>query len=207
MAANLLKNGTFDEGHYQWNNVPEIAIPTGWDFWYLEDFKTKLERQDHDFLKPETVVWNIKDAPEGEKKQFFLSGDYCLKVFKGWGPLWWKLSQKVSGLTAGASYRFTAPIYPDLVMKYEGGKKVFADDMLAGEHRLIARLSPSKLGGKEVATEWLDGNKVPFGKYTEVRLDFVADDSEAEVVVEVRGRWGLVNNGWFLDSVRLEALS
>src|SRR5262245_52651794 len=154
--ANLLKNGTFDEGHYHWNNVAEIVIPKEWDFWYLEDFKTKLERQDHDFLKPETVVWNKKDAPQHEQGLFFLSGDYCLKVFKGWGPLWWKLNQKLSGLTAGKTYRFSAPVYPDLVMKYDNGQKVFADDMLAGEHRLLVRS-----GGKETDSGWLDGHKVP----------------------------------------------
>ena len=202
MSENLLANGTFDEGHYHWHDVPELVIPNGWDFWYLEDFKTKLERQDHDFLKPETVVWNIKDAPENERGLFFLSGNYCLKVFKGWGPIWWRLFQTVGSLTPGGRYRFTAPVFPDLVMKYESGRKVYADDMLAGEHRLIVRS-----GGQEAASDWMDGNKVKFGQYNTLSLDFTAASSSAEIVLEIRGRWGLDNNGWFVDSLKLEALS
>ncbi len=201
MATNLLTNDNFDDGHYHWHDLAEIVIPNGWDFWYLEDFKTRLERQDNDFLKPETVVWDIKDAPENEKSLFFLSGNFCLKIFKGWGPLWWRLFQKVSGLNPGGTYRFTAPVYPDLVAKYESGKKVYAPDMLSGEHKLIV-----KTGGKTFDTGWMDGNKVKFGQYNFLTLDFVADSTEAEVTLEVRGRWGLDNNGWFVDSPMLEAI-
>ncbi|HLB48385.1 MAG TPA: hypothetical protein VJL59_15370 [Anaerolineales bacterium] len=201
-GGNLLRNANFDEGHYHWHDVPEIVIPNEWDFWYA-DYKTpKLERQDQNFDPPECVVWNIAGAPLEERKLFFLSGDYCLKIFKGWGAIWWRLFQSVTGLTPGQRYRFTAPVYPDLVMKYEEGiGKVFADDPLSGEVRLS-----TKTGGKEVETGWLDGSKFPFGKYTHFTLDFVASDTTAEVSLECRGRWGLINNGWFCDSMKLEAI-
>jgi len=202
VGGNLLRNANFDEGHYRWHGVPEIVIPNEWDFWHAVHTTPRLERQDQNFDPPECVVWQIAGAPAEERSLFFLSGDYCLKIFKGWGVIWWRLFQTVNGLTPGQRYRFTAPIYPDLVMAYEEGKgKVFADDPLAGEVRLSA-----KSGGKEVETGWLDGAKFPFGKYTHFTLDFVAQNASAEVSLECRGRWGLINNGWFCDSMKLEAI-
>lgn len=200
-GTNLLRNPDFENGHYHWHNVPEITIPNEWDFWHADFKVAHLPQQDQNFDPPECVVWNINSAPLEERKLFFLSGDYTLKIFKGWGAIWWRLFQKVSGLTPGQRYRFTAPVYPDLVMKYDKGK-VYADDPLAGEVRLSANS-----GGKETETGFLDGAKFAFGKYTHFTLDFVAESSEAEVAVEGRGRWGLINNGWFVDSPRLEAIA
>jgi hypothetical protein len=202
-GVNLLRNPDFESGHYRWHNIPEIVIPNEWDFWHADFKMQKLPQQDQNFDPPECVVWNIAGAPLEERKLFFISGDYTLKIFKGWGVIWWRLFQKVAGLTAGQRYRFTAPIYPDLVMKYDPAKgKVYADDPLAGEVRLSA-----VSGGKEVETGWLDGNKFPFGQYTKFTLDFTANGPETEVSLEGRGRWGLINNGWFVDSPRLEAIA
>ncbi len=200
-GGNLLRNPNFDEGHYHWHGIPEIVIPNEWDFWYQTDKQIRLDRQDQGFDPPECVVWNKGGAPLEERPLFFLSGDYCLKVFKGWGVIWWRIFQTVKGLTPGQRYRFTAPVYPDLYMDYKQGK-IMADDPLAGEVRLSV-----KSGGKETETGWLNGNTFPFGKYTFFTLDFVANDTSAEVSLECRGRWGLLNNGWFADSLKLEAIS
>ncbi len=195
--ANLLTNGGFEDGYYHKDDIPELATPREWEFWYAPANTQRLERQDSDFLVPETVVWRIQDAPDNERALFWLDGDYCLKVFKGWGPTWWKLSQTVGGLVVGGRYRFTVPIFPDLVMAYSGQQKIWADDPLAGEHRLLAGATD---------TGWMDGNKVPFGKYTVLRAEFTARTDTETVAVEVRGRWGLDNNGWFMDALSLERI-
>lgn len=194
--GNLLKNADFDNGkHYHWQGVNEIVIPDGWDFWYA-DFNTPwLERQDQNFDPPECVVWNKKDA-DPKDYGFWLSGDYTLKIFKGWGVIWWRLFQKVTGLTVGSKYRFTAPVHPDLVMAYDGDAKIYANDPLAGEVQLSA-------GG--AVTEWKTG--FPFGEYTEHALEFTAQATEVEVSIEARCRWGLINDGWFVDSLRLELVA
>jgi len=200
-GLNLLNNPNFENGHYHWHNVPEIVIPNGWDFEHKIHTEPKLPQQDIPFDPPECVVWNKASAPLEERSLFFLSGDYCLKIFKGWGAIWWRLFQKVDGLTPGQRYRFTVPIHPDLVMQYDKGRKIYADDPLAGEVRLSA-----KSGSKVVENGWLDGTKFPFGKYTPFTLDFVAEGPSAEVSAEGRGRWGLINNGWFVDSLKLELI-
>lgn len=200
--TNLLKNPSFESGDYGWwNDVPELAIPHGWSFWYQTDTVLRLPRQDNPFYPPESVVWRKADAPLNEQGLFFLTGDYCLKVFKGWGAIWFRLSQTVHGLTPGAKYRLSAPVFPDLVVDYTDSGKIFADDPLAGEHMLSAR-SESTVS----ETGWLDGRAVPFGRYTTLLHDFIADAATMTVMLEIRGRWGLRSNGWFIDALSLEQI-
>ena len=194
---NLLRNPSFEEGYYLWHGVPELATPNEWDFWYQGDVNVRLERQDDPFFPPEGVVWNKKDAPEHEKELFFLSGNFCLKEFKGWGPIWWRLSQRVDGLVVGRRYRFSAPVFPDLVMKYENGNKVWADDPLAGEVMLTASNKTWEIGF------WKTGRDFPFGKYTTHSLEFTADEPTMMFALACRGRWGLLENGFFVDSLSL----
>ena len=201
MGQNLLVNGSFEDGYYHKDGVPELAIPNHWEFWYAPAPTPYVYRQDSDWFPPETVVWNINDAPLDERDIFFLSGAYCLKVFKGWGPIWWQLSQTVNGLTLGARYRFSVPIHPDLVMAKSGAQKIYADDMLAGEHVIQVNS-----GASVFESGWQDGEKVPFGTYTTLALNFTAAAESAVCSVECRGRWGLLNNGWFLDALTLERI-
>lgn len=203
IGPNLLRNGDFNQGYY--HLAPELAVPNEWEFWHADERVPKLERQSVPFLKPDSVVWNIQDAPESEKRAFFLSGAFCWRVFGAWNPMWVALKQRVAGLTPGATYRFTVPFYPDLVTSYGQDGTIasnrFAPDPLSGEHRLSATF-----GSATVDTGWKDGRDVPFGKYTRVSLDFIPATAEATVALEFRGRWGLVNNGWLVDSAELKRL-
>jgi len=195
-------NGNFEDGYYLKDGVPELAIPNSWDFWYAPAGTPHLDRQSQDFNPPEAVVWNRDQAPANERDVFWLSGQFCLKVFAGWKPIWWKLFQRVTGFTVGRRYLFTTPVFPDLVMDYDSSNnKIWADDPLAGEVRLSA------VSGAPLADSgWLNGSNFEFGKYSEHTLLFTADATEVEVALECRGRWGLINNGFFCDSLRLEAV-
>lgn len=190
----LLFNPSFELGHYFWHDVPELAIPNGYDFWYQGDVSLRLDRQDDPFFPPECVNWNRNQAPEHEKNVLFLDDQFNEKVFKGWGPIWFRISQVVN-LTPGKRYRFTAPVFPDLVMRYENGEKVWADDPLAGEIRLTL---------DDVDIPWMNGNDFRFGEYTSHTMTFTATDDLHEVAVECRGRWGLIENGFFFDKFSLE---
>lgn len=203
VGGNLLRNPGFEDGYYHHEGHPEMAIPNEWQYWYANNSTPWIERQDQNWDPPEMVVWHIAGAPEDEKKLFFLDGSYCLKGFGGWKAIWFKLSQSVTGLTNGATYRFTTPIYPDLVVEYGEQGKIFASDPIAGEVRLQALVDGQPIGD----TGWLDGGKLHFGQMNHVTLEFTATAAEVTVSVECRGRWGLVNNGWFLDSFKLEQLS
>jgi hypothetical protein len=196
--TNLLVNPSFENGYYHANNVPELAIPNGWLFAYEDAKSPRLPRQDADFFRPEVVTWNKKDAPSYEKDLFFRHGDFILKVFKGWGPIWFDLWQEVN-LEVGHTYRFSIDIFPDLVKEYREGQKVWADDILAGEH-LLTHDSTS------VGTGWLDGKYIHFGQWNTLQYDFSPAHEKSHVGISVRGRWGLQNNGWFFDNVTLTDL-
>ncbi len=194
----LLNNPSFEGGHYQWNDVPEMAIPRRWDFWFAKDDIAKLPRQDDPWFPPEMVVWNRDHAPLDERDLFFRDGQFIVKGFGGWKPIWFSLFQDVSGLTVGQRYLFTVPIYPDLVVDYDvNDNKVFAPDPLSGEVRLAA---------SSTGTEWLNGTDIEFGEYNILTLEFVADATTMQLSIECRGRWGLQNNGWFIDALELEAI-
>ncbi|MBI3363105.1 MAG: hypothetical protein HY023_18540 [Chloroflexi bacterium] len=189
---NLLANPSFEEGYYHWKNIPELAVPNKWDFWCAEQNTPRVERQDDPWLRPETVIWDKPHAPAEEAALFWLDGTYILKIFKGWGPTWAKLSQTVN-LPAGR-YVFTAPVYSDAVADYsKEGKKILAPDPISQEVRLTAG---------DADTGWIAPK---FGQYTHHQLAFDAPGAEGvTVAVEVRGRWGLRNNGFFLDALSLD---
>lgn len=197
-ATNLLINPGFEGGWYHWNSTPELAIPNGWDFWWADSGWPMLEPQDLEWGRPETVTWLY--PPGYAETWFWRDGQYTLKVFGAWRPIWWRLSQTVTGLTPGANYKFTVPVYPELVASYD--PKVYAGNANAGEHRLTAQS-----GGQTFATVWLDLNSVPPGQWTILSLTFTAQSSSATVEVEMRGRWGLVNNAFFVDQLSLEQVS
>lgn len=119
--ANLLTNPGFEEGYYNQDGIPEIAVPTGWRMHWVDG--QPFPGSNGNAARPETVVWNIKDAPPNEQTLFFRDGSYALKIFKGWAPVYAGLSQDVSGLEVGRRYRLAIPIYIDIVETYEGGKK------------------------------------------------------------------------------------
>ena len=213
---NLLRNPNFTEGYRQWDNVNEFTIPNGWNFWYATHDVGKLARQDKAWQPPEMVVWNRDDAPADERDVLFLEGGFNLKGFGGWKPIWFSLFQDVSGLVVGQRYRFTVPVYPDLVVEYGGNGKVFAPDPCSGEVRLMVAA-----GVEQITTGWIAGlneanpeacgtddveQSLVFGKYNYLTLEFTASAVAVKVSVSCRGRWGLRNNGWFLDALKLEAI-
>ena len=132
---NLLTNPGFNAGYHHQDNVSELAVPDGWQLYYVDN-DTFPGCGTPPAFRPESVVWNIEDAPEHEKDLFFLDGNYCLKVFKAHAPVYFALTQEITGLTPGARYRFAAQVYPDIVMGYEGGKKVRPQDPWHAEARV-----------------------------------------------------------------------
>ena len=136
---NLLKNPNFDEGHYHQDGIAEIVVPKDWYLYWID--KEIFKGAAAVAYRPESVVWNIKDAPAHEKTLFFLSGDYCWKIFKASAPVYYAATQVVSGLTPGATYRFNAKVFPDIVTGHAGGKKIRPTDIRNCSERINLRKS------------------------------------------------------------------
>ena len=81
---NLLTNPGFNAGYHHQDDVSELTVPDGWQLYYVDN-DTFPGCGTPPAYRPESVVWNIEDAPKHEKKLFFLDGNYCLKVFKAQG--------------------------------------------------------------------------------------------------------------------------
>lgn len=205
---NLLKNPNFDEGHSHQDNIPEIVVPNGWYLYWID--KKVFKGAESVAYRPESVVWNIINAPQNEKSLFFLSGNYCWKVFKANAPLYYAATQVVTGLTPGAVYRFNAPVFPDIVTGYSAGKKVRPGDIWSAEAR--AGWSdpntpwPQSEDGDVSWSEWFNknSNNFEFGVYNNVWVEFTAPASgEVRLWLECKSKWGFENN-WFMDSFSLE---
>lgn len=205
---NLLTNPGFEGGYFNQDGIPEIAVPNGWRMHWLDG--QTFPRSNGAAARPETVVWNIKDAPENEQTLFFRDGSFALKIFKGWAPVYAALSQDVTGLEVGRKYRLAAPIFIDIVEDYSSGKKAPAD-LDAGQVRLGA--SPTG------AAAWLDEDNINYsGLWTAGTIspfylaypvfihDFTATSENMTVWVEMGSKQPYINNGFFIDGLSLTAL-
>jgi hypothetical protein len=195
----MLKNGSFDNGHHHQDDIPEIVVPDGWSLWYLDG--ESFLGSEGEAMRPESVVWYKADAPPHERSEFFIDGEYCLKVFKPDAPMMFSLEQSVDGLEPGKRYKFTAHIHPDIVQEYTDDGKVYAQDPWAAEARLLVEqgdLDP-------MASDWFNkpSGTLEFGRYNEVSLEFSPlEDGPVTVRILCKAKWGLKNN-FFIDSCSL----
>ena len=190
--GNYLANGSFEGGWYHSNNRPELQIPHEWLFEWDEGRNTLDPDPWNSFVRPEVRVLNTDFLPASEHETFIWDGEQTVKVFKGEGAISFRLLTDVQ-LEPG-TYLFSIKIYPDLVMDYTpSGAKIWADDVLAGEVQMIA-------DGR--AESWM----LPtFGQRNVFSTTFtIAEPRTVRVGVGVRGRWAILNNGWFMDDWTLQ---
>ncbi len=192
-GADILPNGSFEDGWYNQNGISELQLPNGFGFEF-DLGPTGFGNQDWDqYYRPETRVWPDYQIPPAEQGLFLQDGNYTIKIFKGNGPISFRFFADVA-LQPG-TYLFRVRAYPDLVESYNGSQKVFSGDPTAGEIRFI---SPS--GG----TGWI----LPaFGQWNVLEHSFTLTDPQTvRIGVGVRSRYGLQNNGWVFDNWDLQKL-
>jgi len=204
---NFLQNPNFDEGHHHQDNITEIVVPDGWRLYWLDN--VIFPGSASPAYRPESTVWWIYHAPEVEKPLFFLTGDFCWKVFKAFAPLYFAVTQTVTGLTPGQRYRFTAKVFPDIVEEYSPTGKIWARDIWAAEARAGWSAPdtpwPEGADGDIAWTEWFNihNGNFAFGQYCDVWVEFVApEDGRAQIWLECKAKWGFANN-WFMDAFTL----
>jgi hypothetical protein len=186
-GANLLPNPSFGEGWYHLHGSPELQVPEGW----LLEYDAGPNPLDPDpwnaFVRPESRVLSTDFLPATEHATFIWHGRQTVKIFKGHGALSFRLLTDVH-LEPG-SYVLEINVFPDLVVDYTaGGSKIWAPDTLSGEVRLVVDGSGS-------------GWMLPvFGRKNTFYHTFQVDQArQARVGVAIRGRWAILNNGWFMD--------
>jgi LysM repeat protein len=183
---NLLPNGSFEEGWYNQNGIPELQLPNGWAFAWDEGPNPFEPNPWSNFVRPETRVLSGNFLPPEEHNTFIWDGQHTLKMFKGFGAISFRLTREV--VLQPGTYVFEVNVFPDLVAGYSGGQKIWATDPAAGEVQLL---------GGSGSTGWL--NPVPGQKNTHSYTFTIQQAQTVRVGLAVRGRFALVNNGWFLD--------
>ncbi len=188
-GPNLLNNGSFENGHYNQNNVQELQMPVGWKIAFIEGanpFGTT-------YFRPETGVLDASrlNKAQNEDKLFVWDGNFTLKMFKD-GPMSAQVFSDTV-LPAGA-YELTVNFYPDIVVEYNNGRKVFATDPSAAQVRLLGS-TPS---------EWLE---VKYGQQNTLTHRFIVSSSgSVRIGLDTRAIFQYNNNGWFMDAFTLKAL-
>ncbi len=210
VSGNLFTNPGWESGYYNQDNIPQIAVPNGWRMHWIDGqaFEGTNGIVAH---RPETVVWNIEDAPPHERSVFFRDGIYTLKIFKPWAPLYAAISQDVTGLEVGRKYRISAPIYVDIIEEYADGNKVPPAD---------PRMGFVRFGAGPTGSTWLNASQITYSPYWTAETvnpfyqsmptfvwDFVATQSNMTIFIEVGSRYPYPNNGFFMDTVGLFALN
>jgi hypothetical protein len=185
-GPNLLPNPSFEGGWYHLDDIPELQIPEDWQFAYDEGDNPLDSAPWNVWLRPETRVLSSAFLPPAEQALFIWEGDQTVKVFKGYGSISFALTTAVS-LQPG-TYILEINLFPDLVVGYDNGQKIWAPDPLSGEVKLIAGNG---------TTDWL----LPtFGQQNRFQTSFTLSNSQTVVVgAAMRGRWAIQNNGWFMD--------
>lgn len=207
---NLLTNPNFEDGHHHQDHITEIVVPNGWTLYWI-DKEGFPGCGSPPAGRPESVVWHISGAPAHERDVFFLNGNYCWKVFKAKMPLYFAVTQHLTGLQPGTTYRFAAQIYPDIIETYRAGQKVFATDPWAAESRVGWSAAdtpwPRAQDGAVHWAPWCNVHSGNFkcGQYNTFAVEFTAPATEARIWLECKAKWGIENN-WFMDAFSLTAL-
>ncbi|HRQ38951.1 MAG TPA: LysM peptidoglycan-binding domain-containing protein [Chloroflexota bacterium] len=210
VSGNLFTNPGWESGYYNQDSIPQIAVPNGWRMHWI-DGQAFEGTNGIVANRPETVVWNIEDAPPHERSLFFRDGIYTLKIFKPWAPMYAAISQDVTGLEVGRKYRISAPIYVDIIEDYAGGNKIPPAD---------PRMGFVRFGAGPTGSAWLNASQITYSPYWTAEnvnpfyqsmptfiWDFVASASNMTIFIEVGSRYPYPNNGFFLDTVGLFALN
>lgn len=197
--ANLLRNGSF-EGQWRDLNARQ-QIPNEWEFWADERTPNPFSGESYNrFGQPEVRVMLKAQLPAAEWVPFGLDGGQLLHVFGA--AFYVGFVQDVS-LVAG-HYRLTAQIFPDVVERYDGADKVFAEDPNACRIRFVYRDG----GNTAHVSEWL---QLKAGVLHRPSWEFDVERDEAgKVVVQFMAPFNLQppqgSNGIFCDAWTLEEI-
>lgn len=212
MTENLLRNWAFCDGSHLQDGIPQIGVPDDWRLDWLDGVPFPGIGAGLTACRPESVVVDIYSvSPADQQELFHLNGEstrYAWKIFKGMAPMYAACSQEVHGLTVGKRYRFTMWTYADIVESYEGGKH-FSSDLWAAEVRAGVSCIAADWDSYIWWGDWHNETNglLTFGEYRPIVVEFEAAEPDVRVWFEMKAKWGLPNNGWWLWGASLYELS
>lgn len=193
LGANLLPNGSFEEGWYNQNGIPELQLPNRWRLEWDEG-PTGVGNAAWDvYVRPEARVLSTAFLPPEEHNLYIYNGQHTVKIFKGQGAVSFRLLTDVT-LEPG-TYVIEAKMFADIVERWENRQKIWAGDPYAAEFRFLVG---------DGGTVWTPQN---FGQINVHNFTFTVDQTKTITVgIALRGRYAIGNNGWFIDDLSLRRI-
>ena len=190
-GVNLIPNGSFEEGHYNQNGVPELQLPNKWRLEWDEGPTGVGNATWDNYVRPEARVLSTAFLPPHEHGLYIYNGQHTIKIFKGSGAVNFRLLTDVT-LEPG-TYIVEAKMFADIVEKWENRQKVWAQDPTAAEFRFLVGN-----GG----TVWTTQR---YGQINVHNFTFTIDQLQTITIgLALKGKYAIANNGWFIDDLSLK---
>ncbi len=200
---NVLDRRGFDEGWVDdTDGTQELAAPLGWRLRYLEGAGPQSDEAWPPSGRPFATLVGSPDVRPGERARLFSGAPFIWRVAAR-TPFHIALEQTVQGLAPGLTYAFSARVLMEPIVR-DQPRVVYAPDQQASEVR--ASILPGEgptfpVGPDPLATSnWLSGEALPFGRYGDVRLTFVAPTEAVTVRLEIRSRYALPLAAWHVQA-------
>ncbi|MGB3713064.1 MAG: LysM peptidoglycan-binding domain-containing protein [Candidatus Promineifilaceae bacterium] len=190
-GPNILPNPSFESGHYNLNGSPELQIPNSWQMEF--DQGIPAPGTGVTLLRPESRVLPRWELPAHEHDLFIWNGDWTIKVFKAHAPVSFRQFTDIH-LEPG-TYRFVGHYFPDLIVGYDSGGKIWMTQPQAGE---VAFIGPGGGGWASVT---------PGIKNALVHEFTVTTPGTVRLGVAFRTRYAIPNSGFFIDDWSLQRMS
>ncbi len=193
LGANLIPNGSFEEGSYTQSGIVELQVPNKWRVEWDEG-PTGVGNADWDvYVRPEVVVISTANLPPEEHDLYIYNGQHAVKIFKGLGAVSVRLLTDVT-LEPG-TYIIESKMFADIVERWDDGVKVWAQDPYSAEFRFLVG---------DGGTFWTPQR---FGQINVNNFTFTIDQLQTITIgFAMRGRYAISNNGWFVDDLSLRKI-
>ncbi len=183
--GNLLSNGGFESGSYNWNGNSSLQLPNGWSFVWAEDGK---------WQKPQARVWE-----SGSGGRWWRNGTHTFAIRSYGPPISTRMAQRVTGVNPGEIYKLTIPIWPEMVSYYEPGK-TYSGAVDAAEIQ-VQIFS----GGEQIFNSGLlDTRDFPVGRWSRMEVNVAPDADDLEIHISLQAPNYNAYNGFFLDGLSLK---
>jgi hypothetical protein len=194
--TNLFLNGSFEKGH---RDEVTGQVPVHWGFNFTEGENLGGGRTQ----QPETNIKRKVDVPPSEHHLYFTDGEHCFKAFKAHAPIHVWLQQSIS-LEPHQTYTAVIPVFVD-TFRWVGEKKKPEKGSYAARVRLLYGPRNASLSDLN-ATDWYSEGEVDnfYLNKHHLRFEFTPTTSQVTIAIEMEAKWGLDNNGFFLDGLTLK---
>jgi hypothetical protein len=194
-----LQNSDFRAGTYCPNpQQAQVQIPVGWTFWQAHTATPTISGHDGSWVPPQAGALQIKDAKPIEQIAFQNNLTQVFAVHQQWQAVWFAIWQKTRSPYPNRLHRLSVQLLPDPTSHLDNAqnRQYVLHDPLLAEVWLWARF-----GRNRAERLFTFGKDVLPNRYNLLHLEFTPLQNPLIVGVEIRSRYHLPQNAWYLAQV------